>query len=67
MKEGGPVHAVEYCAGQAQQVTVRLAAELGIYLRRVSEKARTPVNGPDAYEVVVLADFQSMAEFGQNG
>ena len=60
MQEGGPVHAVDFCAGRALTLTDSVARGLGdgISLKRVSNRHRNPVNAPDAGEVKALRHFE---------
>jgi hypothetical protein len=64
MQEGGPVHAVEFCAGQALTLTDSVARGLGegISLKRVSSRHRNPVNAPDAEEVKALRHFRAVLD-----
>ncbi len=64
MQEGGPVHAVEFCAEQALTLTDSVARGLGagITLKRVSTRHRNPVNAPDAEEVKALRHFEAVLE-----
>jgi hypothetical protein len=64
MQEGGPVHAVEFCTGQALTLTDSVARDLGegITLKRVSNRHRNPVNAPDAEEVKALRHFEAVLE-----
>ncbi|MCL7965327.1 MAG: DUF3365 domain-containing protein [marine benthic group bacterium] len=64
MQEGGPVHAVEFCAGQALALTDSVSRGLGegITLKRVSNRHRNPVNAPDAEEVKALRHFETVLE-----
>jgi hypothetical protein len=64
MKEGGPAHAVEFCAGEALALTDSVAGQLGpgISLKRVSSRHRNPVNAPDAAETKALRYFEEARE-----
>jgi hypothetical protein len=67
IEEGGPVHAVEFCAGKALTLTDSVARGLGegISLKRVSDRHRNPVNAPDAAEMQALRHFgDALAESG---
>jgi hypothetical protein len=67
IEEGGPVHAVEFCAGEALTLTDSVARGLGkgISLKRVSDRHRNPVNAPDAAEMQALRHFEdALAESG---
>ncbi|MEJ2482037.1 MAG: DUF3365 domain-containing protein [Gemmatimonadota bacterium] len=67
MEEGGPVHAVEFCAGRALALTDSVARGLGegISLKRVSDRQRNSVNAPDAAEMQALRHFErALAESG---
>lgn len=67
MQEGGPAHAVRFCAEKALPVTDSVAAELGegYAIKRVSFKVRNFENAPDAAEAEALRHFESaLAETG---
>ncbi len=55
---GGPAHAVTVCSHEAAGIAAALAAESGWTLGRRSLKARNPANRPDAWERVVLEEFE---------
>ncbi|MFO7588620.1 MAG: DUF3365 domain-containing protein [Gemmatimonadota bacterium] len=59
MQEGGPAHAVRFCAQEALPVTDAVAADLGdgFELKRVSVRHRNPRNAPDAAEAEALRHF----------
>lgn len=54
---GGFEGAVGVCAEKAQAETKRYAAEHGIQIRRVSTKARNPLNRPDEWERARLEEW----------
>lgn len=67
MQEGGPAHAVRFCAEDALPVTDSVAASLGegFQIKRVSLRHRNPKNAPDASEAEALRHFESaLAETG---
>ena len=64
MQAGGPLSAVAFCADSAQAFTVRHASE-GVYVRRVSERTRNPVNAPDSMEQRILGVFTALHETGE--
>ncbi len=67
MQEGGPAHAVRFCAEEALPVTDSVAASLGegVEIKRVSFRHRNPKNAPDASEAEALRHFESaVAETG---
>ena len=61
MQEGGPAHAVRFCAQDALPVTDSVAAALGegFEIKRVSLRHRNPQNAPDAAEAEALRHFES--------
>lgn len=67
MQEGGPAHAVRFCAEEALPVTDSVASALGegFEIKRVSFRHRNPKNAPDAAEAEALRHFESaLAETG---
>jgi hypothetical protein len=60
LREGGPVKAIAVCADTAQRLTADLGTEMGVSLKRVSDRVRNPANKPDAYESAVLDRFSVM-------
>lgn len=71
---GGFEGAVGVCAEKAQAETKRYAAEHGIQIRRVSTKARNPLNRPDEWERARLEEWaaalqagETLPEFTENG
>jgi hypothetical protein len=63
LQEGGPAHAIAFCADSAQARTARHAAA-GIYIRRVGTRVRNPANAPDSAERAVLAAFAAAQAAG---
>jgi hypothetical protein len=61
MAEGGPAHAIDFCAGEAMALTDSVAATLGPgwELKRTTLLARNPANGPDALELEALERFHA--------
>jgi len=66
MQAGGPVAAIAVCNTQAMPITVRLSAEHGIQLSRVSQKNRNPANVPNDWQAAVLAGFDSQKAAGKD-
>jgi len=67
MEEGGPVHAIEFCASRALVLTDSVSESLGdgISIKRVSERHRNPKNAPDASEIEAIRHFETaLAETG---
>lgn len=66
MQDGGVMHAVSFCSGNALQLTAEVEADLGlnIDLKRVSTNYRNPANKPDKFEQQALKwmDEQSTAD-----
>jgi len=48
MQAGGPPTAVAYCHGRAQQVMDSISAATGVQVRRVSDRARNPLDLPQS-------------------
>jgi len=66
MAEGGPVHAIDVCAGIAPRIADELSAESGWLVKRVSLKPRNPTRAvPDKWERGVLADFEARRAAGE--
>ncbi len=59
MASGGPVAAVRVCSEVAQQISED-HSQKGLTVRRVTMKARNPLNRPDSYERTVLERFQAL-------
>lgn len=57
MAEGGPVHAVQFCAKAAQPLTDSLATAHGVRLKRTSHRLRNVANAPDAQERAQLEAY----------
>jgi hypothetical protein len=57
MRVGGPAVALSVCSDTAQVLTKEIGIELGVDIRRVSDRVRNPLNRPDAYERTVLDTF----------
>ena len=58
MKEGGPTHAIEICAGVAPKIADSLSAQSGWLVKRVSLKSRNASRAvPDEWERAVLQQF----------
>jgi cytochrome c553 len=64
MKAGGPTNAIPVCADKAPSIASRLSRETGWMVRRVSLKARNPLDTPDAWEVKTLQDFDAKVAAG---
>jgi hypothetical protein len=58
LQSGGPENAIEVCKDRAPKITAAVAAEKGVSLRRVTNKSRNPGSVPDAWEAMVLQDFE---------
>jgi hypothetical protein len=54
---GGPHKALHICNTRAQAITDSLYANLGIKMRRVSERYRNPIDAPDEMELAILRRF----------
>ena len=65
MTEGGPVHAVQYCADHAQEVTARISREQGVVMRRITDRTRNSASSPAEYEEPILRRFAELREGGK--
>jgi len=66
LKKGGPEGAIAVCREKAPQMAREASEKYGWNIRRVSLKNRNPKAVPDAWERVVLADFDKRAAAGEN-
>ncbi len=64
MQEGGPAAAITVCSEKAPAVSSKLSREKGWMVKRVSLKARNPLDIPDAWERHVLHEFDKKAAAG---
>ncbi len=64
MKEGGPIRAIRYCSGNAQELTAEVGREMGVSVRRVTIKPRNSADAPDDWERQVLDKFDASARKG---
>jgi hypothetical protein len=66
MKAGGPPEAIAVCQKRAPAIAAEISAEKGMRLGRTSLKTRNPDNAPDAWERVVLEDFEARKKAGDD-
>lgn len=61
VREGGPAHAIGFCADEALELTGRVAAGLGEgwEVRRTARRIRNPANAPDDLEAAALDRFHA--------
>ncbi|EHR72154.1 Protein of unknown function (DUF3365) [Burkholderiales bacterium JOSHI_001] len=64
--KGGPAGAIEACKDQAPQLARAASERSGWQVRRVSLKNRNPKAVPDAWEQLVLQEFDRRAAAGDN-
>ncbi len=64
MKEGGPVHAIEFCNIEAPGITHRMSELAKWDIKRTSLKTRNSDNQPDAWEKKVLNQFEQQKKQG---
>ncbi len=64
MQAGGPAAAITVCSEVAPAVSSKLSRETGWMVKRVSLKARNPLDIPDAWERFVLQEFEKKASAG---
>jgi hypothetical protein len=57
LAEGGPAHAIEFCATAALPLTDSVGSAHGVEMRRVTDRPRNPANAADADDRAVLAAF----------
>lgn len=67
MSTKGPEGGIAGCSAQAAQLGAETAAETGWSIKRVSAKARNPLDMPDAYEQEVLNAFEKEIAGGKEG
>jgi len=65
VEKEGPAGAIHACAGSAWRVRQRVSKELGADIYRKSLKARNPANAPDAWEKMVLEEFERRKAAGE--
>lgn len=68
MEEGGTLHAVQFCSGEAMPLTRSVEADLaeGMELKRTSFRYRNPENAPDPAEEMALRHFENaLQEYGE--
>lgn len=67
LQEGGPEHAMAFCAGMAQTLTDSVSARLGTetVVSRTALRVRNPRNRPDATDVEVLERFTAALQAGE--
>lgn len=53
----GPASAVDVCHVRAPEIAAQLSKDMGVTVRRISERTRNPDATPDALDKRVLADF----------
>lgn len=59
--EGGPAHAIGFCANEALELTSQVAAGMGDgwLVKRTARQTRNPANAPDELEASALERFHS--------
>jgi len=64
MKEGSRLQALQFCADEAYNITQKVNKKLpvGVRVKRVSSKYRSPANAPLKDELAVLNLFKSLKE-----
>jgi hypothetical protein len=65
LKEGGVQHAIDYCNVKALPITDSLSRLHDALIRRVSFKARNPVNLPSTREIEVMQTYQQAIQAGE--
>lgn len=59
LADGGPVGALEFCNVRALQLTDSSAKAMKVELKRVSDKARNPLNTADVEELEIIGAMKS--------
>ncbi len=59
LADGGPVGALEFCNVRALQLTDSSAKAMNVELKRVSDKARNPLNTADVEELEIIGAMKS--------
>jgi hypothetical protein len=57
LAEGGPAHAIAFCATAALPLTDSVASAHGVAMQRVTDRTRNPANAADADDRAVMAAF----------
>jgi len=65
LKEGGKEHALPFCNERALILTDSMSQHLHHKIRRVSDKARNPLNQADSLELSILAEYAALIAEGQ--
>lgn len=65
MEKGGPVEAISTCNVEAPAVAAEVSDLKGWDIQRTSLKVRNPANKPDAWETMVLQDFERRKNMGE--
>jgi hypothetical protein len=67
IRTGGPEHAIDFCAGRAQELTAGTVAGLGPgwEVKRTTVRPRNPANEADALELEALEYFHAAEAAGQ--
>lgn len=65
MKEGGPLHAIEFCTLHALPITDSVAQAEGVEVRRISDKPRNPLNAADQRERMLLESWKAVHAEGK--
>ncbi len=64
LESRGPVAAVEVCSEVAQERTASFATD-GVYVRRITDRLRNPLNAPDAAEARELDRMRALDDEGR--
>lgn len=66
MKAGGPIAAISVCNEKAPEIASQVSNNSGISVARTSLKTRNPANQPDAWEHMVLEQFEMRKRAGED-
>ena len=61
LEKGGPTEAIFVCSARAPAIANKISRQTGWMVRRVSLKARNPLDRPDEFESINLQLFESTA------
>lgn len=65
IKEGGPENAIKVCNIEAPKMATALSEKYNWQIGRTALKTRNPNNAPDAWEQVVLEQFEQRKQNGE--
>ena len=66
MKEGGPIHAIQFCNETAPAIASQISDKYDWKVGRTSLKLRNSSNAPDNWEIMVLKKFEERRAAGES-